>query len=62
MDRPALEHDDITVIEDGEYGYAESDESAAFREFKSSFDDEKMGSLRVHRVPESKTQAPSYMG
>lgn len=56
MDRPAIEHDDVTVIEDGEYTYQESDESAAFREFKSSFDDEKMGSLRVHRVPESKTQ------
>lgn len=55
MNRPILEHDDVTVIEDGQYTYAESDESAAFREFKTSFDDEKMGTLRVHRVPESKT-------
>ena len=47
----AIEHDDVTIIDGDAYGYEESDQSKAFEDFRAAFADEKMGTLRVHRVP-----------
>lgn len=54
MSTQVIDHDQIVNLNDDDtIQYEESDESRAFREFKTSFDDEAMGTLRVHRVPES---------
>ena len=47
----ALEHDDVTIIDGDTFEYQESDQSKAFEDFRQAFDQEQMGTLRVHRIP-----------